>query len=69
MYKSGDDVASRSRSSKVLISGLPLHVRFDNIEPLLSQYGNVQHCDKANSRDANVQAVFITFESPDQAQQ
>ncbi|XP_075990786.1 IGF-II mRNA-binding protein isoform X2 [Anticarsia gemmatalis] len=58
-----------SRSSKVLISGLPLHVRFDNIEPLLSQYGNVQHCDKANSRDANTQAVFITFETPEQAQQ
>ncbi|KAI5636424.1 KH domain-containing protein [Phthorimaea operculella] len=57
-----------SRSSKVLISGLPLHVRFDNIEPLLSQYGNVQHCDKANSRDANTQAVFITFETPEQAQ-
>ncbi|CAD0194205.1 unnamed protein product [Chrysodeixis includens] len=58
-----------SRSSKVLISGLPLHIRFDNIEPLLSQYGNVQHCDKANSRDANTQAVFITFETPEQAQQ
>ncbi|XP_049885060.1 insulin-like growth factor 2 mRNA-binding protein 1 isoform X1 [Pectinophora gossypiella] len=58
-----------SRSSKVLISGLPLHIRFDNIEPLLSQYGNVQHCDKANSRDANTQAVYITFETPEQAQQ
>ncbi|XP_037869372.1 insulin-like growth factor 2 mRNA-binding protein 1 isoform X3 [Bombyx mori] len=57
------------RSSKVLISGLPLHIRFDNIEPLLSQYGNVQHCDKANTRDPNTQAVFITFESPEQAQQ
>ncbi|XP_038216474.1 insulin-like growth factor 2 mRNA-binding protein 1 isoform X2 [Zerene cesonia] len=58
-----------SRSSKVLISGLPLHVRFDNIEPLLLQYGNVQHCDKAISRDANTQAVYITFETPEQAQQ
>ncbi|XP_053624942.1 insulin-like growth factor 2 mRNA-binding protein 1 isoform X5 [Plodia interpunctella] len=59
----------RSRSSKVvLISGLPLHVRFDNIEPLLSQYGNVQHCDKVSSRDANTQAVYITFETPEQAQ-
>ncbi|XP_021194715.1 insulin-like growth factor 2 mRNA-binding protein 1 isoform X2 [Helicoverpa armigera] len=64
-----EDHQDQSRSSKVLISGLPLHVRFDNIEPLLSQYGNVQHCDKANSRDANTQAVFITFETPDQAQQ
>lgn len=62
-------VACRSRSSKILISGLPLHIRFDNIEPLLLQYGNVQHCDKANSRDANTQAVFITYENPEQAQQ
>ncbi|XP_050683681.1 insulin-like growth factor 2 mRNA-binding protein 1 isoform X3 [Leptidea sinapis] len=58
-----------SRSSKVLISGLPLHVRFDNIEPLLATYGNVQQCDKAHSRDPNCQAVYITFETPDQAQQ
>ncbi|XP_059062328.1 insulin-like growth factor 2 mRNA-binding protein 1 isoform X3 [Achroia grisella] len=58
-----------SRSSKVvLISGLPLHFRFDNIEHQLAQYGNVQHCDKATSRDANTQAVFITFETPEQAQ-
>ncbi|XP_035442771.1 insulin-like growth factor 2 mRNA-binding protein 1 isoform X2 [Spodoptera frugiperda] len=64
-----EDHQDQSRSSKVLISGLPLHIRFDNIEPLLSQYGNVQHCDKANSRDANTQAVFITFETPEQAQQ
>ncbi|KAL0852119.1 hypothetical protein ABMA28_000359 [Loxostege sticticalis] len=58
-----------SRSSKVLISGLPPHVRFDNIEPLLSQYGNVQQCDKASSRDPNTQAVYITFETPEQALQ
>ncbi|XP_047524989.1 insulin-like growth factor 2 mRNA-binding protein 1 isoform X3 [Pieris napi] len=67
MYDQDDQ--QDSRSSKVLISGLPLHVRFDNIEPLLLQYGNVQHCDKANARDANTQAVYITFETPEQAQQ
>ncbi|XP_045458455.1 insulin-like growth factor 2 mRNA-binding protein 3 [Melitaea cinxia] len=59
----------RYTRSRILISGLPLHARFDTIEPLLSQYGNVQHCDKANSRDANTQAVYITFETPEQAQQ
>ncbi|XP_045784467.1 insulin-like growth factor 2 mRNA-binding protein 1 isoform X3 [Maniola jurtina] len=63
-----DDHQEQSRS-RILISGLPLHARFDTIEPLLSQYGNVQHCDKANSRDANTQSVFITFETPEQAQQ
>lgn len=62
-------VACRSRTSKVLISGLPLHLRFDNIEPLLLQYGNVEQCDKANVRDGNTQAVYITYESPEQAQQ
>ncbi|XP_041986943.1 insulin-like growth factor 2 mRNA-binding protein 1 [Aricia agestis] len=64
-----EDHQDQSRSSRVLISGLPLHARFDTIEPLLSQYGNVQHCDKAHTRDANTQAVFITFETPEQAQQ
>ncbi|XP_048488874.1 insulin-like growth factor 2 mRNA-binding protein 1 isoform X3 [Plutella xylostella] len=63
-----EDITEPSRSSKILISGLPLHVRFDNIEPLLSAYGNVQHCDKVTSRDPNAQAVHITFESPEQAQ-
>ncbi|XP_014366442.1 insulin-like growth factor 2 mRNA-binding protein 1 isoform X1 [Papilio machaon] len=64
-----EDHQDQSRSSKVLISGLPLHARFDNIEPLLAQYGNVQHCDTAHARDANTQAVYITFETPEQAQQ
>lgn len=64
-----EDHQDQSRSSKVvLISGLPLHFRFDNIEHQLAQYGNVQHCDKATSRDANTQAVYITFETPEQAQ-
>ncbi|XP_013179170.1 PREDICTED: insulin-like growth factor 2 mRNA-binding protein 1 isoform X7 [Papilio xuthus] len=62
-------IYDEGRSSKVLISGLPLHARFDNIEPLLAQYGNVQHCDTAHARDANTQAVYITFETPEQAQQ
>ncbi|KAM3969025.1 IGF-II mRNA-binding protein isoform 2-T2 [Aphomia sociella] len=64
-----EDNQDQSRSSKVvLISGLPLHVRFDNIEHQLAQYGNVQHCDKATSRDTTTQAVYITFETPEQAQ-
>ncbi|GBP14076.1 Insulin-like growth factor 2 mRNA-binding protein 3, partial [Eumeta japonica] len=63
------DVTSPARCAKILISGLPLHVRFDNIEHLLSQYGSVLHCDKVNSRDSNFQAVHIMYETMDQAQQ
>ncbi|XP_061382583.1 insulin-like growth factor 2 mRNA-binding protein 1 isoform X1 [Danaus plexippus] len=63
-----EDHQDQSRS-RILISGLSMHARFDTIEPLLSQYGNVQQCDKINSRDANTQAVYITFETPEQAQQ
>lgn len=69
IFEHDDHPHDHSRSPKVLISGLPMHARFENIEPLLTQYGIVQHCDKANSRDVNTQAVYITFETPDQAQQ
>lgn len=58
-----------SRSSKIRISGLPLHVRFDHIEPLLSQHGNVLRCDKVLSRDTNTQTVHIAFETSEQAEQ
>lgn len=62
-------IACYSRPTKIRLSGLPLHVRFDNIEPLLSQYGNVMCCEKVLSRDANSQAVHISYDTPEQAQQ
>lgn len=54
---------------KVIVSNLPPHVRFEDLEPLLSPHGKVLACDKLTSRDPNTQTVQITFETPDQAQQ
>lgn len=54
-------------SSKIVISGIPLHAHFDDIEPLLKPYGKVEHCDAVTSKDPMFQTVHITFETPDQA--
>lgn len=59
---------SNPPSSKIAISGIPLHASFDDIEPLLKPYGKVEHCDAVSSKDPNTQTVHITFESPEQAQ-
>lgn len=58
----------RSSSAKIVISGIPLHAHFDDIEPLLNPYGKVEHCDAVTSKDPNTQTVHITFENHDQAQ-
>lgn len=55
-------------SSKIVISGIPLHARFEDIEPLLKPYGKVHHCDAVSSKDLNTQTVHITYETPEQAQ-
>lgn len=55
-------------SSKIVISGIPLHAHFEDIEPLLKPYGKVQHCDAVSSKDPNTQTVHITYETPEQAQ-
>lgn len=57
-----------SISSRIVISGIPLHARFDDIEPLLKAYGKVEHCDAVSNKDPNTQTVHITYESIDQAQ-
>ncbi|XP_053689991.1 insulin-like growth factor 2 mRNA-binding protein 3 [Sabethes cyaneus] len=54
--------------AKIVISGIPQHAKFDDIEPLLKPYGKVEHCDAVTSKDPNTQTVHITFESHDQAQ-
>lgn len=57
-----------SSSSRIIISGIPLHARFDDIEPLLKPYGKVEHCDAVSSKDPNTQTVHITYETVEQAQ-
>ncbi|XP_030378673.1 insulin-like growth factor 2 mRNA-binding protein 1 isoform X2 [Scaptodrosophila lebanonensis] len=58
----------RVTTSKILISGIPLQTRFEDIEPLLKPYGIVKQCEAISSKDQNTQTVHITFENPEQAQ-
>lgn len=51
-----------------MISGIPLHAHFDDIEPLLKPFGKVEDCSVVSSKDPNTQTVHITFENFDQAQ-
>ncbi|XP_055374970.1 insulin-like growth factor 2 mRNA-binding protein 1 isoform X2 [Condylostylus longicornis] len=55
-------------SSKILISGIPRQTRFEDIEPLLKQFGTVEQCEAVTSKDPNTQTVHITFSNHEQAQ-
>ncbi|KAJ8667114.1 hypothetical protein QAD02_008776 [Eretmocerus hayati] len=60
---------SGGSGSKVLIGNLPNHVRIEDAEQLLSNYGHIQNVEKVTARDPTTQAFLITYETPDQAQQ
>ncbi|XP_041451781.1 insulin-like growth factor 2 mRNA-binding protein 1 isoform X1 [Drosophila obscura] len=58
----------RVTTSKLLISGIPMQTRFEDIEPLLKPFGIVKQCEAISSKDQSTQTVHITFENPEQAQ-
>ncbi|XP_035789781.1 insulin-like growth factor 2 mRNA-binding protein 1 isoform X1 [Anopheles albimanus] len=60
--------AAVSTTAKIVMSGIPQHAKFDDIEPLLKPYGKVEHCEAGTSKDPNTQTVHITFQNHDQAQ-
>ncbi|XP_065164272.1 insulin-like growth factor 2 mRNA-binding protein 1 isoform X3 [Atheta coriaria] len=55
-------------TSKVIISNLAPHLRFEDIEHLLTPHGTVVNVDKLTSKDPQTQTVQITFETVEQAQ-
>ncbi|XP_056632572.1 insulin-like growth factor 2 mRNA-binding protein 2 isoform X2 [Diorhabda carinulata] len=57
------------QTSKVIISNLGPHVRFEDIEHLLNEHGRVISCDKLTSKDPNTQTVAVTYDTTEQAQQ
>ncbi|KAJ8917413.1 hypothetical protein NQ315_005459 [Exocentrus adspersus] len=57
------------QTSKIIISNLGPHVRFEDIEHLLNQHGRVISCDKLTSKDPTTQTVAVTYETTEQAQQ
>lgn len=52
-----------------MLTNLPLHVRIEDLEPLLTPFGSVQNCEKLNSRDGSTQIVQVSYETQEQAQQ
>lgn len=57
------------QTSRVIISNLAVHVRFEDMEQLLNQYGRIISCDKLSSKDLGTQTIAIIFENTEQAQQ
>ncbi|XP_011331248.1 insulin-like growth factor 2 mRNA-binding protein 1 isoform X2 [Ooceraea biroi] len=66
--KNGDS-QSGSGVAKALVSNLPAQARLEELEVLFLSYGQVQHIEKLPSRDPNTQAVLVSYETQEQAQQ
>nr|CAD7400122.1 unnamed protein product [Timema cristinae] len=58
-----------SAAGKIVLSNIPTHVRIEDLEPLLTPFGQVQNCEKLNSRDGSTHAVQVSYETQEQAQQ
>nr|CAD7428002.1 unnamed protein product [Timema monikensis] len=56
-------------AGKIVLSNIPTHVRIEDLEPLLTPFGQVQNCEKLNSRDGSTHAVQVSYETQEQAQQ
>ncbi|KAF7285224.1 hypothetical protein GWI33_011546 [Rhynchophorus ferrugineus] len=56
------------QTPKIIISNLGPQIKFEDIASLLSEHGNVVHCDKLTSKDPTTQVVQITYETTEQAQ-
>ncbi|KAG8223970.1 hypothetical protein J437_LFUL005583, partial [Ladona fulva] len=62
----------RGSNTKIVVSNIPPHVRFEDLEPLLTPFGPLQNCEKISGGrggDGAPQAVQIGYESLEQAQQ
>nr|CAD7400724.1 unnamed protein product [Timema poppensis] len=62
-------VALSIAAGKIVLSNIPTHVRIEDLEPLLTPFGQVQNCEKLNSRDGSTHAVQVSYETQEQAQQ
>lgn len=50
-----------------MISNVPSGVRFEQLEQILLQFGQVKDIEKLSQRDGPTQVIQITFESAEQA--
>jgi insulin-like growth factor 2 mRNA-binding protein 1 len=59
--------AAVQSANKIVISNVPRGVRFDQLEQILLQFGQVKEIEKLSQRDGPTQVVQIAFESSEQA--
>ncbi|CAG2066524.1 unnamed protein product [Timema podura] len=62
-------LCNKNAAGKIVLSNIPTHVRIEDLEPLLTPFGQVQNCEKLNSRDGSTHAVQVSYETQEQAQQ
>lgn len=60
-------VFSRYSANKIVISNVPSTVRFEQLDQILLQFGQVKDIEKLSQRDGPTQVIQITFESTEQA--
>jgi len=58
---------SRYSANKIVISNVPSGVRFEQLDQILLQFGQVKDIEKLSQRDGPTQVIQITFESTEQA--
>lgn len=58
-----------SGAAKIVISNLPTPYEIDDLEGLLTTYGQVQNIEKLSTRDPTTHTLLISYETTEQAQQ
>lgn len=58
----------RSRTNKIQVSNIPLHVKWEEVERLVANFGSIESCEQVPMNDSCV-TVQVTYETQDQAQQ
>lgn len=60
---------SSGAANKILMSNVPPHITLDDVQQLLSNYGQIQNIEKVASRDPVSQSIHAVFETVEQAHQ
>ncbi|XP_029166929.1 insulin-like growth factor 2 mRNA-binding protein 1 isoform X2 [Nylanderia fulva] len=63
-----DQSQYHSGIAKLLVSNLPAQARFEDLELLFANYGQVQNIEKLSSRDPNTQTILVSYETQEQVQ-
>ncbi|XP_027851738.2 insulin-like growth factor 2 mRNA-binding protein 2 isoform X3 [Aphis gossypii] len=60
-------MVKKASANKIVISNVPSTVRFEQLDQILLQFGQVKDIEKLSQRDGPTQVIQITFESTEQA--